>query len=368
MNGLLDGLDEAANLRDAAQREWLADQEYARLRAQQEAKRRLAAENFTGTVEVTWDDLFRVDVDWAVQDLLPAGGTAFLVGRSNLGKTFAYVDMALNVTQGNPWLGKRTQPGAVLFVLGEGLSGFGARLAAWCAANGVDPALVKDRVAIVNGANISNDESLNRISEVAQRVRPTLVVWDTYNAVSGVASEDDAAMNALVLNRARTVAQDAAMLFVTHPTKSSEDSACPVLRGSSALKGSVDTVMTLWADHQFSPADDADAERSFLALSTEVAHGGKSRDAINETLRGLYLAPQDASLVLARAESVNNDPHAVTERYLSDGMTTEGFMSAAGLSAQNKTRVNTRYLRSHPDVREEPGAGRKPSKWYWNNC
>jgi RecA-family ATPase len=342
----------------------LTDQEYNRLRAKQEAARRLASENFTGTVELGWDDLFRSDVAWTVQDLVPAGGTAFLVGRSNLGKTFAYVDMALNLTQGRPWLGKRTEPGTVLFVLGEGLSGFGARLQAWCAVNGVDPALIKDRVSFINGANISNDESLARIREVATRLNPSLVIWDTYNAVSGVASEDDAAMNALVLNRARTVSDTAAMLFVTHPTKSSEDSTCPVLRGSSALKGSVDTVMTLWVDSQFKAADDSEAD-TYLALSTEVSHGGKSRDAMNETLRGLYLTSQDASLVLARAASVNTDPITVTEEFLTDGMTTDAFMSAAGLAGQNKSRVMSKYLRKHPDVREEPAVGPNPARWYW---
>ena len=60
------------------------------------------------------------------------------------------------------------------------------------------------------------------------------------------------------------------------------------MRGSSALKGRADCVMTLYDDKSFNPT--AGGKREWIALSTTFEHGGKNRNARTETIRGLYLA------------------------------------------------------------------------------
>lgn len=364
---LLEAISGAAN---ASEGVLTADREawhYADAKGKQTALQRLASETYTGTQEISWDELFNKPLNWLVSDLLPAGSSAFLVAKPNTGKTFLYIDLGLNMVLGQPWMGKDTQRGRVMFVLGEGIAGFGARLRAWCDRNGVDSAEIEPNVSFIDGANINHDQSLQRMQAAANLHKPDLIIFDTYAATSGIVSEDDSAMTSSTLNRARSIYPLAAMLFVSHPTKSTEDSDCPVLRGSSALKGSIDTVISLFRDRSYQPLDST-TKREYLAVSTEHDHGGKNRNAITETLRGFYLTPEGDSMVVEREESGSTDsPLDVTNRFLTSGMTVAAFMSAAGLAGHSQSRLTDTYLRAHPDVVELPGAGRRPARYYWTN-
>lgn len=358
----VDGAVEPVEAEEVVKREaW----HYSDAKGKQNALQRLASESYTGTQELSWAELFNKPLNWLVQDLLPAGASAFLVAKPNTGKTFLYIDLGLNMVLGRPWMGKDTQRGRVMFVLGEGIAGFGTRLRAWCDRNGVDSAEIEPNVSFIDGANINHDQSLQRMQTAANLHKPDLIIFDTYAATSGIISEDDSAMTSSTLNRARSIYPLASMLFVSHPTKSTEDTECPVLRGSSALKGSIDTVISLFRDRSFQPLDST-TKREYLTVSTEHDHGGKNRNAITETLRGFYLDPEGDSMVVEREETGSSDnPLDVTNRFLTKGMTVAMFMSAASLSRQNQTRVTETYLRAHPDVVELPGGGRKPARYYW---
>ena len=332
-------------------------QELWKRRVRSKADRMEAAENYRGTTEITWEQLFDTPMSWLVQDLLPAASSALLVGKNNMGKTFVYIDMACNVALGRPWLGKETQQSKVLFVLGEGRTGFGSRLAAWCSANNVNPNELKAQVAFIDGANLNNDVSLGLISDTANRIGADLIVFDTYAAASGVISEDDAALNASTLNNARAIRPEATVLFVHHPNKSSEDSTHPVSRGSTALTGAVDLLMTLWKDAAFTPS--SGARHTFLGLSTENEHGGKNRNATTETIHGLYLTPCDESLVLMRDMSdTQSRADLKVEKYLSGVMTLAEFMAASSTSRS----AAQRYLLSKK-VQTNVGTGSQPNTY-----
>lgn len=129
------------------------------------------------------------------------------------------------------------------------------------------------------------------MSEVVNREGCELIVLDTWAATSGVPDENAGALNSTAMNRAMTIKSGASLLFVHHPTKTSEKGERPELRGSSALKGRADLVMTMYSDPTFKPSSGESGE--FIALSTEVTHGGKNRHARTQTLRGLYLCETD---------------------------------------------------------------------------
>lgn len=356
----MNGLDAALADLDRA---GLADRYYNELVAREDAEARRAAETFRGTREVEWDDLFSEPMHWLVQGLLPHGGTAFLVGKPNMGKTFVYLDMACHVALGRSWLGKATTSARVLFVLGEGLAGFGDRVSAWADANGVSLDDLRGRLTFIDGANINNDISLERIAEVANRDEVDLIIFDTYAASSGVQSEDDAALNARTLNRANTIRPGATLLFVHHPTKSSEDSIAPVLRGSGALAGAAEVVMTLWNDPKHMPTSGLIPDGAFLALSTENSHGGKNRHARTETVRGLYLTGHGGSAVVQHDSTPSAmDPTVLVREHLTEPMTVQTFMDRAGLKG-NTSRVAEKYLKNNPAVRVTPARGPNPAMY-----
>lgn len=261
------------------------------MKVKTEAERRLASENYAGTEELSWDDLEAAETRWLIRDLLPEEGVTFLFARSNIGKTFTYIAMLLHMIFGMTFLGKATRPAKALIVLGEGKSGFIDRLKAWCIRHDKTLDDLKPWLSFIDRANLNNDESLDRITEVAEREGVELVVFDTWAATSGVHKEEDNALNAATLNRVKDALPGRALLFVHHPRKAEEDTDHPIMRGAGSLFGAAEVVMAMYRDRAFNPSSGEAAD--FLALSTEENHGGKNRVAATETIRGLYLDEVD---------------------------------------------------------------------------
>ncbi len=266
-------------------------------RARRDAERRLAAEDFEGLEEYSWDELGTIERSYLVQDLVPKEAIVFLVAKSNMGKTFAYIDMICRMQFQMPWLGKQTTPAKTLVVLGEGMAGIKERFNSWCALNGKSSDVLREQFLFVSKANLCSDLSLRNIKEIAERHRAELIVYDTWSNVSGVPSEDDAALNAAALRNITDALPSVTHFFVHHPRKSSEDSPNPVMRGSSVLPGRSDVVMTMFRDKEYISAHGISAE--FLAVSTESSHAGKNRDAMTETIRGAYVQAIDDHVVFS---------------------------------------------------------------------
>jgi hypothetical protein len=293
--------------------EALADIKYVEMKAVDQAKSKLASEAFTGSVELTLEDLAATKGVYLVEDLIYCESINFMIARSNLGKTFAYVDMSCRIALELPWLGKHTRRGKILIVLGEGKAGFYQRLEAWLEINGYCLDDIRGSMFFIDGANLFNDESLKKIAEVAEREQIDLIIFDTWSATSGVTDENAGALNSEALNRASKIRPESSLLFVHHPTKATELKERPEMRGSSALKGRADCVMTMYDDHSFKPT--VGGQRDWIALSTTFEHGGKNRNARTETIRGLYLADLgEDKKVFAQVESESMSKQAAIVR------------------------------------------------------
>lgn len=344
--------------RDATDDDYAEDLEarVREMRLSRDARRLLAAEDSTGGDIVTWDELAAHGVDWLVDDLIARASITFLVARANTGKTFAFIDMVCRMAHGLPWLGKSTRKAKTLIILGEGASGIVQRFQAWCDFHGGDIETVREWVTFVGQFNINSDDQLAKVQAHAEDAE--LIILDTYAATSGVESEDDAALQSLTLNRARSINPDAALFFTHHPRKAEEDTDKPVMRGSGAMSGAADTVMTLWRDRGYIAEDGTDAD--FLALSTEANHAGKNRNAQTETFHGLYLREHDESAVMAQVggEALNKWDRLI-RRHLRGEMTLAEFCTAAQVSER---AARPRLTNSHYVIVHE-GSGRRPSRY-----
>jgi putative DNA primase/helicase len=69
--------------------------------------------------------------DELIEGLLTVGDGAVLYGDSNSGKTFLVIDMAASVARGVPWMGKRTEPGLVVYLAAESPVSVRGRLQAY---------------------------------------------------------------------------------------------------------------------------------------------------------------------------------------------------------------------------------------------
>lgn len=347
------------------------DTRYRAMKVEQEAKRRLASENYSGGRELSWDELADAKLSWLVGDCIARGTTNFLVAKSNTGKTFAYVDMILAMATARSFLGKRTEQAKVLVVLGEGKFGFHERILGWLKRHDIDPAEVRPYLSFYEGGNLNNGASLDDMKRVIQKHNPELVILDTWAATSGISDENDAALASATLNAAREAAPDAALLFTTHPTKSSEDGEHPILRGSGALAGAADCIMTMYADPKYKSASGKD--RDYLAFSTEREHGGKNRNARRQTIRGLYLEAievagdtavlmHDTSGSLSTADVWVMENLTVGEEVTSTDLTNSDMNLNADGSKQHSKSTIERYLKDSALVTlTAEGKGNKPN-------
>ena len=301
-----------------------------------EVQRRISAEFYVGSDELTFEDLESMEMSYLVDELIPEDSICFLVAKRNIGKTFAYLDMVCSMAAGIPWLGKETRQAKTTIVIGEGKNGFIDRIKAWCVAHTFNFEDLKPWLSFVDRANLNSDVSIDKIREVTGREQSELIIFDTWSNTSGVPKEDDGALNSITMNRAIEIQNGAALLFVHHPNKLSQHTSAPVMRGSGSLEGRADVVMTMFRDKEYiSPIGE---KQEWIALSTEMDHEGKNRSAQTETIHGLYLESVADSKVLVRstASGVSSYVHSVL-KHLKDGMTAAEFSTAA-----NKTDSTAR--------------------------
>jgi hypothetical protein len=82
-------------------------------------------------VPVAIDDVaISAEPAWLIDGLLPARGLACIVGPPKSGKSFLTSDMLCSVARGAPYAGRETLQGPVVYLTGEGVSGFKRRLVA----------------------------------------------------------------------------------------------------------------------------------------------------------------------------------------------------------------------------------------------
>jgi hypothetical protein len=350
---------------------------YMELVIEGRAKSRLASESFSGSNELTLDDLKKTVNDFIVEDLIPVQSIGFIVARSNIGKTFAYVDLACRAIFEKVWLGKKTKRIKVLIVLGEGKAGFYQRLAAWMRFHGEDIEQLRNSMFWIDGANLFSDSSIEKISQVANREEVDLIIMDTWAATSGIVDENAGALNSMALNRAVQIRPEAALLFIHHPTKTTQDKSNPEMRGSGALKGRADYVLAMYDDKDFNSA--SGERHDWIALSTEFDHGGKNRNAKTETIRGLFLGDtEDDQKVFLQVESEALSKQALLVRVRLVGqMTVLEFSEAIGKSDSTARRalnaavaegvavLHPRPMPSAPDKYELSESARRAKEPNW---
>lgn len=192
-------------------------------------------------------------------------GFNVLVGPSGSGKSFVALDIA----------GRIAQERAVVYIAGEGLHGYASRWEAWKDFNRKDDAQLyfyTEALQVMESAQLA--EFIGLIGDH----NPMLVIIDTL-ARSAVGVEENSAkeMGAFVgacdaLRNALTTS----VLVVHHTGKSGE------MRGSSALYGAADSVLTVtMMDGVITVANDPD-------------HGGKNKHAPAGVRKTFKLKPHDA--------------------------------------------------------------------------
>jgi hypothetical protein len=223
----------------------------------------------------------------AVQDLPPPSplldgwlfrhSVAALSAPPKSGKTFVALDMALSLAAGVPWVGGRIpKRGRVLYMIGEGVSGVGQRVAAWREAHpNADPSGHID--FIPRAVHLRDQVASFELVKLAAERRYDLIVIDTL-ARAAVGMEENSVKEmgvAVQVMDDLKVLSDACVLIVHHTGKDVSRG----LRGSSAIAGALDTSIVceggttnLWVktDFQKDAASDSQVQVSFRNVKHSI--------------------------------------------------------------------------------------------------
>lgn len=228
-----------------------------------------------------------------IDRLLPSQAVVTFAGEPGIGKSFVALSWAAAVAEGRSWFGHKTrEPMPVVYVLGEGWSQFGNRVAAWETLHGHQ---LGPNLRFVDGASqgldLADPESVDAIIDELVAIEPAMVVFDTFSMLSRIRSENDNAEVAGVFAGAHRMARcvEATVVLIHHVSKGAGQ-----VRGATAFKGNADTVITA------SRSTKEDEEDTFV-LSTRPQDDGKQRDFEPVRLSGFSIAEPG---VLARASSV----------------------------------------------------------------
>jgi len=196
-----------------------------------------------------WDTIKDEPVRWIIENVLPEGGFAALYGPPGSYKSFVALDIAEAVATGRQWMGNQvTNPGAVLYIAGEGHGGIGARIKA-CKINhqtqdGAEIYVIRYQLNLRSSADDFN-LLMQSIDNLIERtgIELRLVQIDTLARAFGGGNENDSQdMGAFIHNAGRLQRKLNCALMVLH--HSGKD-ATKGLRGHSSLLGAVDTQLEL---------------------------------------------------------------------------------------------------------------------------
>jgi len=284
--------------------------------------------------------------EWLVEGVLARPSVAMLVGPPKQGKTFAALDLAASIVAGRMWMDRPTNGSTVVYVIGEGIGGVGARLDAWSTYTGVTDL---DGIHFVRGAvQLSSAAAVDALADYCRDMDADLVVLDTLaRCIVGVDENSARDMGQIIehgLQRLRD-ASGATVLAVHHTGKDASNGA----RGSSALLGAVDTEIVC----------DKRGETIRLHLKNQ-------KDGIDgHTVTGHLEAVGDSAVFVPGGGPGNVTPPnvaevlaALVEIAVPDGVPTNAWKDQTGLPDSTFYRAR-KYLVDRSQVRNI-GTGARP--------
>jgi len=197
----------------------------------------------------SWDTIQDEPVEWLIEKVIPKKSFVALYGPPGSYKSFIALDIAEAVATGRTWMGNEIRnPGAVLYICGEGHGGIGARIRACKLHNNTQQGA--EIYVIRHQLNLrSSEEDFNLLMlSIQQLINDTgvefsLLQIDTLARAFGGGNENDSQdMGAFITNIGRVQRMLDCTIMVLH--HSGKD-ATRGLRGHSSLLGAVDTQLEL---------------------------------------------------------------------------------------------------------------------------
>jgi hypothetical protein len=185
---------------------------------------------------------------WLIRGILPARGLACIIGAPKSGKSFLAADMLCAVARGMPYASRETTAGPVLYLTGEGVSGFKRRLIAMRRHNSIEgdgtPFYMIENVPDL-GSDLTDlphlIHDLDHFIALHASRGVKAIVLDTLARCMGAGDENSARDMGRFVNRCSEIEKryGCVVVVVHHVGKDRNRGG----RGSNALNGAADVTM-----------------------------------------------------------------------------------------------------------------------------
>ena len=309
------------------------------------------------------DDLALPDVEWVVDDLLPAGALALLLGRPKVGKSLLAIDLLACVARGEPFLERPTRPGPTLYVPAEDSPAvLRQRLRARLGDDRDLPLVVLPADGTLDQAvHLDDVASFRRLARTIVDLRPRVVVLDPFREFHRL-DENDADTMAALLRPLRQLARGTGTLLVLvhHRGKRGTDASLAA-RGSTAITGAVDLVLAFDPLPESSEDDGGDIHTlaTALTLRVEGRYGPRRRFQVR-------LGPDLRWQVLALSRAADLPVRERVRRCVessSQPLTAGQVLRACGGARSNVQDALRRLVRSGRLARDGAGTPTDPFRY-----
>jgi RecA-family ATPase len=274
---------------------------------------------------------------WLIEPLLPSAGAMLLYGDPKVGKSYAALQLADAVMNGDNWLGFKTNKGKVVYLQFDTPRNVWQDRCRTLILKGAmtDCPFTGDRESLNAWPfDILNPDHLITLRDELQALKPDLVIVDTLREAHS-ADENDSTDMQHAVSALVAATQPAALCLISHARKPSQDADFSLMndnRGSSYVVGRMDAIV------RFTPKTARVSGRSLEEHTLDL----EREDS------GFWMyanAEQDVHVV-----SVLIDPSFKSVREASKELARR--LGKTGKSAPEQCRgIIRRYLASHPDVK-----------------
>jgi len=225
-----------------------------------------------------------------VDGLIPAGQLVMLGGRGKAGKSWLILQLIAAVDRGQPFLGRATQHGRVLYLaLEDGRRRLNQRprIMKWQPSPRVDIGFKVDKFD-------SGGQGLAHIRDAIAAASYDLVVIDTLvKTLSGSADENNNTEMGAICNDLADMAHDsgACILIVHHTSKQTVENPFDALRGASAIRDAYDVGMMLVRKHGEKEATLYTEARDFDVQDVTIrqVEGGAGWEYVGDAAAGVAI-------------------------------------------------------------------------------
>ena len=190
-----------------------------------------------------WEDIMNMpDPTYIIDQAIPEDGLVMIYGAYGAYKTFVGVDLLMAVAAGRPWMGLDVlEPGEVVYVTPEGVSGFKWRIMAWSKRHEPNTRLLVRNVNLMKRMPMFGDlEQVQGLHDLLRGMSPKIIVLDTMaHAMAGMdenAQKDAGLFIARVMMLKREL--NCTVVLIHHTGKDESRGA----RGASGIPAACDTV------------------------------------------------------------------------------------------------------------------------------